>query len=149
MLNLPEYIENRITHIFVPVNDDSKEDHVYNGNTMARGNHWSLLVISLIDNVAFHYDSLRGYNHDQAKHLVAKIEDALPVPRKLRYVPMGVEDAPQQDDAWNCGIFVCIVMRHLLLKRLLRADANQKVTMSTQSPLTIWMCPGFGFMLSA
>lgn len=131
----PNYLEDRITHIFVPVNDDSMEDHdtdKYKKGGLNRGTHWSLLVVSLIDNVAFHYDSSNGLNHRHAELVVSRIEKALPRPRKLRYVPMG-SDAPQQSDGSNCGIFVCVVMKHLLVRRLLRADANEKVTMSMSS----------------
>jgi sentrin-specific protease 8 len=30
----------------------------------------------------------------------------------------------------DCGVFVCILMRHLLIKRLLNASASEKVSMS-------------------
>ncbi|KAF1971404.1 cysteine proteinase [Bimuria novae-zelandiae CBS 107.79] len=129
IFNSSDYHQDKVTHIFIPVNDDRVADHEYAGGT-ATGNHWSLLVVSLLDNVAFHYDSLRGLNQTDAQNMVAKIQEALPARRTLRFVPMGADDAPQQRDGSNCGTFVCIVMKHLLLKRLLRADANQKVTMS-------------------
>jgi sentrin-specific protease 8 len=125
----PSYRSNLITHIFLPLNDDTLNDHSRRGPGTI-GGHWSLLVVSLIDNVAFHYDSMRGHNATQADILTRKISEALPVPRQLRFVQMSVSDAPQQSDGSNCGTFVCVIMKHLLTKRLLRADANQKVTMS-------------------
>ena len=123
------FTEERITHIFLPVNDDRIEDHT-TGATYPVGGHWSLLVVSLIDNVAFHYDSMRGHNGPDAQLLTQKIQGALPKPRALRFVQMDVRDAPQQTDGSNCGTFVCVIMKHLLTKRLLRADANQKISMS-------------------
>ncbi|KAJ4344513.1 uncharacterized protein N0V89_012256 [Didymosphaeria variabile] len=128
---MPDLAENRTTHVFIPVNSDEKTDHdldSYRPSDLSAGTHWSLLVISLIDNVAFHYDSLDGVNKKDAMQLLTGIEAALPVPRTLRYVDM--HDSPQQPDGWNCGIFAIVIMKHLLLKRLLRADANQKITMS-------------------
>lgn len=43
---------------------------------------------------------------------------------------MPMEDAPLQDNGSDCGVFVCLLMKHLLLKRLLRADASRKISMS-------------------
>lgn len=134
---MPDLVENKTTHIFIPVNGDRRSDHdtdnvKFNGDQSSAGIHWSLLVISLIDNVAFHYDSLNSLNSNDARDLLQGIEAALPVPRTLRFVEM--QDSPQQSDGWNCGIFALVIMKHLLLKRLLRADANQKITMSTSDP---------------
>jgi sentrin-specific protease 8 len=39
-------------------------------------------------------------------------------------------DSPQQENGSDCGVFVCVLMKHLLLKRLLRADASRKISMS-------------------
>lgn len=125
--SMKDLAENRTTHLFIPVNDD--DEHYHRTGSGSGGSHWSLLVISLIDNVAFHYDSLHGANHAHASKLLRQIEQALPTPRTLRFVSM--QDSPQQIDGSNCGIFVLVIMKHLLLKRLLRADANQKITMST------------------
>ena len=43
---------------------------------------------------------------------------------------MNLADSPQQSNSSDCGVFVCIQMRHLLLKKLLRAHAREKVSMS-------------------
>lgn len=39
-------------------------------------------------------------------------------------------DSPQQENGSDCGVFVCVLMKHLLLKRLLKADASRKISMS-------------------
>lgn len=43
---------------------------------------------------------------------------------------MNLDDSPQQENSSDCGVYVCIQMRHLLLKRLLSANAKEKVSMS-------------------
>lgn len=90
------------------------------------GSHWSLLVVSVIDGVAFHYDSLIPSNYNEAQHATRKISALLGKP--LRYI--NLEDSPQQGNSSDCGVYVCIQMRHLLLKRLLSANAKEKISMS-------------------
>lgn len=43
---------------------------------------------------------------------------------------LNLTDTPQQENGSDCGIYVCIIMRHLLLKRLLSANSREKVSMS-------------------
>lgn len=43
---------------------------------------------------------------------------------------MDLTDSPQQENGSDCGVFVCIQMRHLLLRKLLMAHARQKVSMT-------------------
>ena len=40
-----------------------------------------------------------------------------------------LEDAPQQQNSSDCGVFVCVVMKHLLLGRLLKAAMGEKISM--------------------
>lgn len=115
---LPQFTST--THIFLPINDNTDVEHAEGGS------HWSLLLVSIIDGVSFHYDSLSPSNHHEARHVSAKLEQLLQ--RPLRFIHM--EDAPQQENGSDCGVFVCIVMKHLLLKRLLKADASRKISMS-------------------
>lgn len=115
---LPDF--SRTTHIFLPINDNRDV------NQAEGGSHWSLLLVSIIDGVSFHYDSLTPSNDPDARIASHKLE--LLLGKKLRFVHM--EDAPQQENGSDCGVFVCLLMRHLLLKRLLRADASKKISMS-------------------
>ncbi len=39
-------------------------------------------------------------------------------------------DSPQQENGSDCGVFVCLLMQHLLIQRLLKAQAQDKVSMS-------------------
>lgn len=115
---LPDF--SRTTHIFLPIND------ARNVSIAEGGSHWSLLLVSVIDGVAFHYDSLTPSNYNEAMLATQKISELLG--RGLRF--MNLEDSPQQENGSDCGVYVCIQMRHLLLKRLLSANAREKVSMS-------------------
>jgi sentrin-specific protease 8 len=115
---LPDFTNT--THIFLPIND------CRNVEVAEGGSHWSLLLVSVIDGVAFHYDSLTPSNFDDAR--MASYKLGLLLGSKLRF--MNLEDSPQQENSSDCGVFVCILMRHLLLKRLLSANAKEKVSMS-------------------
>ena len=108
------------THIFLPINDNPSP------NLAEGGSHWSLLLVSIVDGVAFHYDSLPPGNKADAHHVTAKLSRLLS--RPLRFIDL--EDSPQQANSSDCGVFVCLSMRHLLLKRLLQVRSNEKVSMS-------------------
>ncbi|GAB7353285.1 hypothetical protein MBLNU459_g3789t1 [Dothideomycetes sp. NU459] len=115
---LPDF--SHTTHIFLPVNDCRAVD-VAEG-----GSHWSLLLVSVVDGVAFHYDSMHPHNVDEAKLLAHRISRLLGKPLKF----INLDDAPQQENGSDCGVFVCLLMQHLLLGRLLTAHAHDKVSMS-------------------
>lgn len=108
------------THIFLPINDNTDVAHAEGGS------HWSLLLVSIIDGVSFHYDSLSPSNDKEARATSRKLEQLLQ--KQLRFIHM--DDAPQQENGSDCGVFVCVLMKHLLLKRLLKADASRKISMS-------------------
>ncbi|KAK3941127.1 Ulp1 protease [Diplogelasinospora grovesii] len=115
---LPSF--QKVTHIFLPVNDARDRERADGGS------HWSLLLVSVIDGVAFHYDSLGGANFYEAQRCADRLGKVLGM--GLRFHQM--EDCPQQENSSDCGVFVCILMRHLLIKRLLNANATEKVSMS-------------------
>ncbi|OMP81324.1 NEDD8-specific protease 2, partial [Diplodia seriata] len=115
---LPDF--SKTTHIFLPIND------CRNVMEAEGGSHWSLLLVSVVDGVAFHYDSLCESNDHEARVATQKMATLLG--RSLRFISM--DDCPQQENGSDCGIFVCLLMRYLLLNRLLRADSKEKVSMS-------------------
>ncbi|KAJ5180557.1 hypothetical protein N7492_003767 [Penicillium capsulatum] len=115
---LPDF--TRATHVFLPIND------CRNVTQAEGGTHWSLLLISIVDRMAFHYDSLYQGNHWEAHEATRKFGIMLNMPFRFLHL----NDSPQQDGGSDCGVFVCMNMRHLLLKRLLMANANEKVSMS-------------------
>ena len=104
----------------MPINDNR------NVGLAEGGSHWSLLLVSALDGVAFHYDSLGGSNYSEANLAAKKMAQILNKP--LRFI--NLEDCPQQENGSDCGVFVCLLMRHLLVKRLLCANAREKVSMS-------------------
>lgn len=108
------------THIFLPINDN------HNPAVAEGGSHWSLLLISIVDNMAFHYDSLNSANRNDAAFATRQMEKLLGT--GLQFLDLG--DSPQQENGSDCGVFVCINMRHLLLRRLLQAQRGEKVSMS-------------------
>lgn len=110
----------KVTHIFLPINDN------HNVGDAEGGSHWSLLLVSVLDGVAFHYDSLGGANYSEGNLTARKLSQVLG--KNLRFV--NLEDSPQQENGSDCGVFVCLLMRHLLVKRLLSANAREKVSMS-------------------
>ncbi|KAK8168386.1 hypothetical protein BKA80DRAFT_59898 [Phyllosticta citrichinensis] len=114
---LPNFYET--THIFLPIND------CRNVMEAEGGSHWSLLVVSTVDGVAFHYDSLQQSNDREAYIVTNKISSILR--QQIRFVPM--RDSPQQENGSDCGVYVCLMMRHLLLNKLLRAGSKEKVGM--------------------
>lgn len=115
---LPDF--SKVTHIFLPINDNR------NVGLAEGGSHWSLLLVSSLDGVAFHYDSLGHANYDEANLATRRMEKVLQKP--LDFV--NLRDSPQQENGSDCGVFVCLLMRHLLVKRLLCANAREKVSMS-------------------
>lgn len=121
-LTLKEALPNfsRTTHIFLPIND------CRNPSIAEGGSHWSLLLVSVVDRVAFHYDSLNPANRTEAETCARKLSTLLG--RPLQFIDLA--DSPQQQNSSDCGVFVCIQMRHLLLKKLLMAHAKEKVSMA-------------------
>ncbi|KAI9781583.1 MAG: hypothetical protein M1835_004274 [Candelina submexicana] len=115
---LPDF--SRTTHIFLPINDCRNVEQAEGGS------HWTLLLVSVVDGVAFHYDSLSVSNLEEAAVVTKQLGILLGKRIKL----VNQDDCPQQENSTDCGVFVCIQMRHLLLKRLLQATAKDKVSMS-------------------
>ncbi|KAI9683316.1 MAG: hypothetical protein M1829_005386 [Trizodia sp. TS-e1964] len=115
---LPDFTNT--THIFLPINDCRNVEEAEGGS------HWSLLLVSVLDGVSFHYDSLSDMNFSEAKLVSNRISMLLNRPLRFN----NLVDSPQQDNGSDCGVFVCIQMRHLLLKRLLSRNSSQKVSMS-------------------
>ena len=115
---LPNF--HRTSHIFLPIND------CRNVEVAEGGSHWSLLLVSVVDGVSFHYDSLDPANRSEAQLASNKLSQLLG--RPIRFINLG--DSPQQNNSSDCGVFVCVEMKHLLLKRLLQAHSKEKVSMS-------------------
>lgn len=110
------------THVFLPVNDCTDPE------AAGGGSHWTLLLVSLIDNKAFHYDSLNPSNFRPAKSAVYKLEQLLQ--RSLTLTDL--TDTPQQENESDCGMFVCMNMDYLL-NRLLSTEQAGNVDMDLRN----------------
>ncbi|WP_167529231.1 Ulp1 family isopeptidase [Bradyrhizobium macuxiense] len=85
--------------LFLPVND---------GGASAQGTHWSLLLVDRRDPeavVAYHFDSLRGYNSAKAEQLAARLGASLQ-PAQMA----------QQRNRHDCGVFVLDATRTLVVR---------------------------------
>lgn len=109
-----------VSHMFLTINDN-RELEVAEG-----GSHWSLLLVSLVDGVAFHYDSLAPHNYTDACELTHHL--AIASNRPLRLVSLD-DTTPRQENNNDCGVHVCLVMQHLLLNKLL-TPSMQQINMS-------------------
>lgn len=65
-------------------------------------------------------------NQQEAHFVTQKFSKLINKP--LRFIHL--QDSPLQDNSSDCGVFVCLNMRHLLLKRLLMVRTDSKVSMS-------------------
>lgn len=110
----------KATHVFLPINDSRSPE------TAEGGTHWSLLLVSVIDGVGFHYDSLRPSNGWFAGSACHKLSQLLGKPLNLHEM----HGSPQQENSSDCGVFVCMAIKFLLLKRLLTRDTEGQVSMS-------------------
>jgi hypothetical protein len=79
-----------------------------------------------VDGVSFHYDSLPPGNVRKGQFCAQQLSALLNQP--LRFI--NLTDSPEQENGSDCGVFVCLNMRHLLMKRLLMVRADEKVSMS-------------------
>ncbi|OKL61693.1 hypothetical protein UA08_02397 [Talaromyces atroroseus] len=87
---LPNF--SKTTHIFLPIND------CRNVTEAEGGTHWSLLLVSIVDRIAFHYDSLPPGNRMEAYTITMKLGALLNCP--IRFVHL--EDAPLQENSSDC-----------------------------------------------
>ncbi|KAB8336678.1 hypothetical protein FH972_020989 [Carpinus fangiana] len=115
---LPSF--DKATHIFLPINDCT------NPNLAEGGSHWTLLLVSLLDGLAFHYDSLHNANVREASIATQKL--SILCRTRLQFI--NLQDTPEQTNGSDCGVHVCMTMKYLLTRRLLQRDATEKVTMS-------------------
>ncbi|KAK6344032.1 hypothetical protein TWF696_007679 [Orbilia brochopaga] len=107
------------SHIFLPINDN------LNPSLAEGGSHWSLLVVSVQDRAAFHYDSLGGANRSHARAVADIVSSWIGVPLVFRELD---DETPMQNNMSDCGVHVCMNMRHLVT-RLLRTPEGMDVNM--------------------
>ena len=87
--------------ILFPLNNCDSKD-------AAGGSHWSLLVYCKRDKTCYHFDSSTGYNGSIASKFASNVMSYLldkDEPAKQFIEP----DCPQQDNGYDCGIYVLCV----------------------------------------
>lgn len=135
-------------YVFLPINDNR------NVEVAEGGSHWSLLVVDLSSpssslpsqsaGIAHHYDSLQAANRPEAITVTRKFATFLG--RPLSFFDM---DTPDQNNGSDCGVFVCMEMRYLLLRRLLAATNKKSRPPSlNMSGLEIAASQGRKYMLN-
>ncbi|WGD50839.1 Ulp1 family isopeptidase [Bradyrhizobium sp. CB1650] len=91
--------------LFLPVNDAMDPNRL--------GTHWSLLLLDRHtrgEPVAYHYDSVRGHNHEAAAQLARRLRARLESPNMA-----------QQRNSYDCGVFVVDGTR-ALVRRLAQGE---------------------------
>ncbi|MCA1479826.1 hypothetical protein I6F37_32915 [Bradyrhizobium sp. NBAIM08] len=91
--------------LFLPVNDAMDPNRL--------GTHWSLLLLDRNtrgEPVAYHYDSVRGHNHEAAAQLARRLRARLESPNMA-----------QQRNSYDCGVFVVDGTR-ALVRRLAQGE---------------------------
>lgn len=115
---------SKADYIFLPITDCDDPTRAEGGS------HWSLLAVSVAENMAFHYDSLASANETDAKKVAAKLSTLLG--KRLEFHDL--EDSQQQDNGSDCGVFVCSNMRTLVLKKILRSAKGEPKNLGTPGP---------------
>lgn len=115
------------SHILIPISDSNA------GGAGDSGSHWSLLVICPADGLALHYDSITDehgrlkFSNDAHAHLVCSMVEGV-LGTQLHFVAM-TSTPGQEYESNDCGIYVCVLMRHLLFGRILQAQTDEKINM--------------------
>ena len=110
----------QVSHIFLPINNNPDP------NDAGGGTHWSLLLVSVNDRAAFHYDSAHSMNERFGFRVAERLGRVLGVDLNFQDLP----DSPQQANTSDCGVFVCSEIRYLLTSRLLRYTKGDRISMS-------------------
>ncbi|XP_006013951.1 sentrin-specific protease 8 [Latimeria chalumnae] len=110
--------------VFLPVND--------NLNQVAGGTHWSLLVYNRDRGGFGHYDSYSGSNTHHARQIVEKLEPFLG--KRAVRVPFVEEQAPSQQNSYDCGMYV-ICSTEVLCEEYLKGQP--RVLLQLLTPLYI------------
>ncbi|GMF00207.1 unnamed protein product [[Candida] boidinii] len=110
--------------IFLPVNDN-EDLGVGEG-----GSHWSLLLISLVDNTAIIYDSMLLANETETLRLIKNLEVYLGVKLKV----INDDQTPQQINGNDCGLLV-IINSIILLNRILNVPNDTYLNLNLHNLL--------------
>ncbi|KAH9084875.1 hypothetical protein Ae201684P_002110 [Aphanomyces euteiches] len=91
--------------ILLPINDRQNFD--------SQGSHWALLVYCTDNGFQF-YDSSSNHNRESAEEVAAVLQRAIGLPTST----VAIESCPQQQNAFDCGMYVCLIAEWLCRSRL-------------------------------
>jgi sentrin-specific protease 8 len=98
--------------IFIPVNDN---DHFGGGSS-----HWSLLIYHRDGNNYGNYDSSFGHNLNAAQNIARVFSRLLNINSETTadssYAFESVQDAPQQHNGYDCGMYVLQIAEYFCRK---------------------------------
>ena len=89
-------------YIIMAVNDNKLDK--------AGGQHWSLLVYTIKENVWYHYDSLNNFNLGEARFLVGRLQEYI---RPGAIPNITAASCTQQDNTYDCGAYTMICAEKL------------------------------------
>ena len=90
-------------YIFMAVNDNKSK-------TEPGGQHWSLLIYTIKEDMWYHYDSLNNLNLKEARYLVGRIQDYLR-PGATPKITEAI--CTQQDNNYDCGAYTMIYAQNI------------------------------------
>lgn len=92
--------------VFFAVNDNMSRDNT-------GGSHWSLLVLSILDKVCQHYDSMNQGNEDSAVEIFRILKPMFGGDLRFEH-----GECPQQRNSHDCGVYVICVTEYICSQRL-------------------------------
>ena len=102
-------------YIFLAVSDNKIVSKV-------GGQHWSLLMYTLKENMWYHYDSLNNLNLREARYLVGRVQDYLR-PETTPKITEAV--CSQQGDNYDCGAYIMAYTQEIV--RRLKESSHTSV----------------------
>lgn len=96
-------------YLFFCVNDSIETHKVYSAreSTNINGSHWSLLFINRLNQISYHFDSIKGLNRKHAKDLAHNVAPNY----KFKEI-----ETLQQSNSFECGVHVIVNAKYLLNK---------------------------------
>ncbi|CAL4123351.1 unnamed protein product [Meganyctiphanes norvegica] len=97
-------------YIFMAVNDNKLNE--------SGGQHWSLLVYTIKENIWYHFDSLNNFNLGEARFLVGRLQEYLHPGATPKIT---AASCTQQDNNYDCGAYTMIYAQNIA-EKLTRED---------------------------
>lgn len=99
--------------------------------------HWSLLVVHIPGGTVYHFDSSFLLNQSAASHYIKCLE-------KLLNMELNLENkmiCPQQDNTYDCGIFVLCFIKYLCEKLMQEEPKDEIISKSYLEEAVVHVTP--------